>query len=212
MIRSKYEEDVFPTNHTTVFGSYWHAGQWGYKCCHAFIKNSYCTGEAGKFAIEAIQSTPVEAPSTSKEIVFTAETSDSETKSPKKVKKPKKKKNEDESDSESGEASSSSSSSESSSQEEVYSKTERKTNAKRNKRLKQKEKLKNKKNKNKSSLEKALDKEEQSQRDAERLLKMDERKRPYNSMYQVKEPTNDEIEAFQMKRRRDEDPMAQFNL
>lgn len=36
--RSKYEEDVLINNHTSVWGSYWKDGQWGYKCCHSFIK------------------------------------------------------------------------------------------------------------------------------------------------------------------------------
>ncbi|KAJ8957250.1 hypothetical protein NQ318_007814 [Aromia moschata] len=47
VIRSKYEEDVYINNHTSVWGSYWTGGQWGYKCCHSFVKNSYCLGEAG---------------------------------------------------------------------------------------------------------------------------------------------------------------------
>ncbi|VDK57533.1 unnamed protein product [Cylicostephanus goldi] len=34
-------------NHTSVFGSYWKNGQWGYKCCHSFIKNSFCLQEEG---------------------------------------------------------------------------------------------------------------------------------------------------------------------
>lgn len=42
--RSKYEEDVHPGNHTSVWGSWWHDGQWGYACCHQTIKNAYCTG------------------------------------------------------------------------------------------------------------------------------------------------------------------------
>lgn len=42
--KSKYEEDVYINNHVSVWGSYWANGQWGYKCCHSFIKNSYCTG------------------------------------------------------------------------------------------------------------------------------------------------------------------------
>ncbi|KAM3581936.1 mRNA splicing protein, variant 2 [Umbelopsis sp. WA50703] len=50
--RSKYEEDVFTNNHTSVWGSYWADGRWGYKCCHAFLKNSYCTGSAGIEAAE----------------------------------------------------------------------------------------------------------------------------------------------------------------
>ena len=31
-----------------IWGSYWKEGKWGYKCCHSFVKYSYCTGEAGK--------------------------------------------------------------------------------------------------------------------------------------------------------------------
>jgi pre-mRNA-processing factor SLU7 len=38
IIRSKYEEDVFPNNHSSVWGSYWDNGKWGYKCCHSFVK------------------------------------------------------------------------------------------------------------------------------------------------------------------------------
>ncbi|KAI8619365.1 Pre-mRNA splicing Prp18-interacting factor-domain-containing protein [Chytriomyces sp. MP71] len=46
-VRSKYEEDVHPQNHQSVWGSWWEAGRWGYACCHSFSKNSYCTGQAG---------------------------------------------------------------------------------------------------------------------------------------------------------------------
>lgn len=54
IIRSKYEEDIYPNNHNSVWGSYWHTGKWGYKCCHSFIKNSYCIGNAGKKIVEMI--------------------------------------------------------------------------------------------------------------------------------------------------------------
>ncbi|KAI8047374.1 Pre-mRNA splicing Prp18-interacting factor-domain-containing protein [Gilbertella persicaria] len=53
--RSKYEEDVFINNHTSVWGSYWSEGQWGYKCCRSNMKNSYCTGQAGIEAQKASQ-------------------------------------------------------------------------------------------------------------------------------------------------------------
>ncbi|KAJ3410420.1 mRNA splicing protein [Chytridiales sp. JEL 0842] len=52
-IKSKYEEDVYPLNHTSVWGSFWRHGQWGYACCHSFIRQAYCTGEAGKEAAKA---------------------------------------------------------------------------------------------------------------------------------------------------------------
>jgi pre-mRNA-processing factor SLU7 len=48
--RSKYEEDVHLNNHTSVWGSYWENGNWGYSCCWQLVKNSYCTGKAGRDA------------------------------------------------------------------------------------------------------------------------------------------------------------------
>ncbi|XP_030950945.1 pre-mRNA-splicing factor SLU7-A [Quercus lobata] len=51
--RSKYEEDVYINNHTSVWGSWWKDHQWGYKCCKQIIRNSYCTGAAGIEAAEA---------------------------------------------------------------------------------------------------------------------------------------------------------------
>ncbi|RWV88278.1 hypothetical protein BHE74_00028239, partial [Ensete ventricosum] len=51
--KSKYEEDVYINNHTTVWGSWWKDHQWGYKCCKQTIRNSYCTGSAGIEAAEA---------------------------------------------------------------------------------------------------------------------------------------------------------------
>ena len=50
--KSKYKEDVFVNNHTSVWGSWWNNFQWGYACCHSTVKNSYCTGEEGKKAFE----------------------------------------------------------------------------------------------------------------------------------------------------------------
>ena len=50
--RSKYTEDVFPLNHAAVWGSWWNNFQWGYACCHSFVRNSYCTGEEGRMAWE----------------------------------------------------------------------------------------------------------------------------------------------------------------
>jgi pre-mRNA-processing factor SLU7 len=56
----------------------------------------------------------------------------------------------------------------------------------------------------------ALAQEELNQKEAERILAINERKRPYNSMTEVKKPTDEEMEAYYMKKRRDDDPMAQF--
>ena len=53
--RTKYEEDVYINNHLSVFGSYYSRVRalWGYSCCHSLMKNSYCTGHAGKVANDA---------------------------------------------------------------------------------------------------------------------------------------------------------------
>ena len=50
--KSKYPEDVLTNNHTSVWGSWWSNFQWGYACCHSFVKNSYCTGDTGRKAIQ----------------------------------------------------------------------------------------------------------------------------------------------------------------
>ena len=50
--KSKYPEDLFVQNHSSIWGSWWSNFQWGYACCHSTIKNSYCTGEEGKLAFE----------------------------------------------------------------------------------------------------------------------------------------------------------------
>lgn len=47
---SRYEENVLVNNHTAVWGSYWSQGRWGFACCHSSVRNSFCTGEAGKAA------------------------------------------------------------------------------------------------------------------------------------------------------------------
>ena len=52
--KSIYPEDVFINNHTSVWGSWWKDFTWGYACCHSTVKNSYCTGEEAKKALESV--------------------------------------------------------------------------------------------------------------------------------------------------------------
>ncbi|CAH2046865.1 unnamed protein product, partial [Iphiclides podalirius] len=187
LAKSKYEEDVLINNHTTVWGSYWRDGQWGYKCCHSFIKMSYCVGEAGKSVV-------IDVPEEKKEI------------------KEKKEKEPAKTEKSSSSESSSSSSSSSDSETDTRTKTEKTSKKKKNKKkAKKKKKKAQKKEKNaEDKLKKALEEEVRQQKRAEHLLSVDERKRPYNSMYEVKAPTEEEMEAYMMKRRREEDPMSQF--
>ena len=51
---------------------------------------------------------------------------------------------------------------------------------------------------------------EEHEREADRILQLDERKRKYNSMYTDKAPTEEELEAFRRKQKRFEDPMSHF--
>lgn len=180
VIRSKYEEDIYPNNHMSVWGSYWQDGKWGYKCCNCFIKNSYCTGESGKRATNdlTLDKIPIEETGCKLDDVIIENNS---------------------------------STSESSSEDEDKDKMEKQSKAAKRKLKKQKRK-ENRKNKkqDEDKLKEALRKEEENTKKADKILKMNERKRPYNSMYETKELTAEEIEAYQMKRKRDEDPMAHF--
>lgn len=202
IVRSKYEEDVYVNNHTSVWGSFWQDHKWGYKCCHSFVKNSYCTGSAGKEALaeasrvvllppdadedyQACESqvaletvTEIEKPKAlidlhMEKMALKRKKKKEKKKKHRREKRHKKKKKADSSDSDSSDSS-----------------DEEKAKAKR--------------------LEKALKDEEEHQKEADRLLAMDERKRPYNSMYEVKAPTEEEMEAYFLKRQRPDDPMAGF--
>jgi len=53
--KTKWQEDVLLYNHTTVWGSYWEDGRWGYNCCKQLIKNSYCVGRSGIQAKEQLE-------------------------------------------------------------------------------------------------------------------------------------------------------------
>ncbi|XP_043479528.1 pre-mRNA-splicing factor Slu7 [Leptopilina heterotoma] len=201
VIRSKYEEDIFPGNHSAVWGSYWREGNWGFKCCYSFLKNSYCTGESGKLASEVPILPPV---SIEKPI-------------PELPPPPIEEKNQDDEEviekQDSSESSSDSESSDSNSGEDKRTITEKKSSKEKKlkKKRKQKEKLRLKrKMKNETKLQEALRKEEESQREGELMIKLGDRNRAYHSMYEAKEPTAEEIEAFQIKRSRVEDPMAHF--
>lgn len=46
--RSRYVEDIHPQNHTSVWGSHWQDGVWGYACCWSNVRSSYCVGAKGK--------------------------------------------------------------------------------------------------------------------------------------------------------------------
>ncbi|CAG9863898.1 unnamed protein product [Phyllotreta striolata] len=182
VIRSKYEEDVYINNHTSVWGSYWRGGQWGYRCCYSFIKNSYCLGEAGK----SVNAQPMADIKTNDEPKEEQHHEDEV-----------KEKNEAV-DKESEESDSSSSS------------EEEKSKAKSKKKLKKKMKKQKKKQKKKDKEKEKEVKMSASMKEIDEDVIADDRKRPYNSMFEAKKPTEEQMEEYYKKRRRDEDPMSQF--
>lgn len=169
--RSKYEEDVYINNHTCVWGSYWNNFQWGYTCCHSFIKQSYCTGEAGKKSKQV--ETPIQQILPAQSNVQNEEETES-SKSLLEMHKEKRK-------------------------EEKANKKSRKESTGDAEETKE------------EKLRKALAAEDERNHKMEGIMKLDERKRSYNSLQaDNREPTEEEMEAYRMKRNRQEDPMAQF--
>lgn len=53
VVRSKYVEDEHKFGHTSVWGSYYKEGKWGYKCCRSFDRHEYC-----KAVVEAPPTSP----------------------------------------------------------------------------------------------------------------------------------------------------------
>ena len=170
-VKSKYVEDVYENEHTSVWGSYWHNHRWGYACCHSLIRQSYCPG------------TIIEE----KEIEFETNNKSNDTNPD----KPK-------------------------SLVELH---REKLN---------KEKLQPKDSSStddKNSTMKKLDKKKiqaaskliaERERQAEEMVNADERKRRYNSLKSdindQREPTEEELEAYRLKKFRHDDPMVQFML
>ncbi|XP_053676184.1 pre-mRNA-splicing factor Slu7 [Anopheles nili] len=220
VIRSRYEEDVYINNHTTVWGSYWSNGCWGYRCCESMIKNSYCVGENGKsgttnppVATESALSRETaasDAESPEDDVKLAASAEDGKSRRP--VPTSPGVQAAAEQDKSSNGESDSESEREHDRSESKKSKKKRKKEKKRQQRREEKQKRKKSEvgKVEKDKLQLALEAEEESQRRAAQVLQQDERKRAYNSMYDVKAPTEEEIEAYMMKRRREEDPMLAF--
>uniref|UniRef100_A0A914ZRY8 Pre-mRNA-splicing factor SLU7 n=1 Tax=Parascaris univalens TaxID=6257 RepID=A0A914ZRY8_PARUN len=238
-VRSRYEEDKYINNHTSVWGSYWHAGQWGYGCCHSFLFNSYCIGKAG---IE----TEKEIPLLPKPLTVNDHTTEQKPQTSELGKETVEK----EESSENSSSSESGSESDSNSDEEVDSENERelalererelekrkrdekRREKKREKRKRQKERHskrdKRKINKHekdasnsgtsssaddddtKRELEKAVKKANKEWNEAEKTIAEGDRKRKYHSNYDITAPTEAEMEAYRLTTIHSADPMAAY--
>ena len=57
-----------------MWGSYWEKGKWGFACCKQLVRNSYCTGAAGRLAKEDMERSVPIKPSSSLSTSTTAST------------------------------------------------------------------------------------------------------------------------------------------
>ncbi|CAI2354419.1 unnamed protein product [Caenorhabditis sp. 36 PRJEB53466] len=233
-ISSRFKEDVFPQNHTAVFGSFWREGRWGYKCCHQFVKNSYCTGKEG---IDA-EVSAAKGATTSNEEVF---------KVPKLLEKTEIKEEEEEKVKKGGEENkdssiSSSSSSESESdgdkekeedkerqvEKERREREQRRRDKNREKRGRKKAKLGKRKRRHHDSdedqksassdsdsdsdeeMRKAMKKAKREKAEGLKAAKEGDRNRKYNTDYTNTAPTEKEMEAYRVTSVHSADPMAAY--
>jgi len=56
----------------------------------------------------------------------------------------------------------------------------------------------------------AMKKQIAEEKRAKHLMSLDERKRPYNSMIDTSEPTEEEMEAYKRRQKLSDDPMSNF--
>uniref|UniRef100_A0A0P4YID9 Pre-mRNA-splicing factor SLU7 n=1 Tax=Daphnia magna TaxID=35525 RepID=A0A0P4YID9_9CRUS len=211
VVSSRYEEDIYINNHQSVWGSYWKDGQWGFQCCHSTMRNSYCTGERSK-DIEEEKKTGSSVAITAIKVGYPAsenENTDSQV---------------EEQVEEEREPELLSSKKEKECEASLKSEARRMKKREKKKKKKSQKKAKGVKesahessssgtdeeNEKKKRLLEALKVEEKRIKQVELLMGLDERKRPYNSMVESKAPNEEELEAYYIKRKRDEDPMAYF--
>jgi len=198
-VKSRYEEDVHPGNHSSVWGSYWEGGRWGYACCQSTIRGSYCIKTKEKEAIERSDTTPsalvpqVVKSEKKDEVEETSEEKEDEYAglSLMEIHKKKMEKEQNKSD------------------DKELSKKERKKLEKAE-RKKLRREAKEEKEKKEAEIEEAIRKEEERIKQVDAMMNTDERKRKYNSMAACNEPTEAEIEAWKRKKVNTADPMAAF--
>merc|ERR1711953_1443254 len=197
-IKSRYEEDIHPGNHSSVWGSYWEGGRWGYACCQSTIRGSYCIKTKEKEAIEPADTTPsalvpqVVKSEKKDEVEETPEEEDEYAGlSLMEIHKKKMEKEQTKSDG------------------KELTKKERKKLEKAE-RKKQRREAKEEKKKKEAEIEEAIRKEDERIKQVDAMMNTDERKRKYNSMAAVNEPTEAEIEAWKRKKVNTADPMAAF--
>ncbi|ESN93491.1 hypothetical protein HELRODRAFT_194032 [Helobdella robusta] len=238
IVRSRYEEDVLEKNHTAIWGSFWKEGSWGYKCCESIVRGSYCIGQSGlqtklleekeeeeeekenednKSPKDKIISEKGKTSSsasneedttnaissngcsnTTKSLLhqhlekLQAEEKQKEREERKRKKKSKKNKKHKKHKKQKKEGKSNNKSRDSSSDDDDDSSDDDDDDDREKK------------------ITKAIRQEKKRLKEVEKMMKVDEKSRPYNVLYDGKGPTEEQIEAYQRLRVRPDDPMANY--
>uniref|UniRef100_A0A8D0EPR8 Pre-mRNA-splicing factor SLU7 n=1 Tax=Strix occidentalis caurina TaxID=311401 RepID=A0A8D0EPR8_STROC len=174
-------KNIFISIHSScIWGSYWKEGKWGYKCCHSFVKYSYCTGEAGKeIAVSIVLFSHLERTKNEWVSFLMSQPGEEEH-----MTKPK-------------------------TLMEIHQEKQKEKKKKKHKKSSNSD-SEGEEKKKQEKLKKALNAEEARLLHVKEIMQLDERKRPYNSLYETREPSEEEMEAYRMKRQRPDDPMASF--
>jgi len=188
--KSKYEEDIHPQSHSSVWGSFYDTGEgkWGYKCCKQLERQSVCMKTA-------VSSVPEDAVA----ILKARKGKESES-----GKKEKKKSEDSDSDSDS-ESSEDEQSEEDKKKKKKHSKSKKsKSKRKSSKKSTHKRKSSKKSHDRKRHVE-TPEKEEQGPDSA--ITK----KRKYHSVSEDKVPTTKEMESYKRQQVRWDDPMRNLD-
>lgn len=237
-VKSRYEEDVMEKNHTAVWGSYWEAGRWGYKCCHSLVRNSYCIGEAGlkmkatddpvsdeRENCDEVDAKTFEVQPTTQPVKSIIDSNSlfhqhlERRQKEERIQAEQAEKNSKANKKKRHRKDSSDESSDSSSEEDREPKRKKhRDSTEKSRKKKRKHKKKHKKHRQSSSededgdkkLKKAIEKERQRMKEVDVMMERGEKACPYNVTYDSKGPTDVEMEAYFRIRMRPEDPMANY--
>ena len=191
-VRSKYEEDVYPGNHSSVWGSFWSDGQWGYACCCALVRGAYCVGSEGKIQYkQALEKKKKDEAALAKESESTTDTRGKSLAEQHKERLAKKEK-----------------------MDAALSNAARKgKNATADEKALLAE-AKAKEKEREKRINELMRKELKRREDTDKAeIELDDRKRPYNSLREdlnYQDPTEEEMEAHKRLRMNYEDPMKDF--
>eukprot|EP01128_Nolandella_sp_AFSM9_P004991 TRINITY_DN2354_c0_g1_i2.p1 TRINITY_DN2354_c0_g1~~TRINITY_DN2354_c0_g1_i2.p1 ORF type:complete len:587 (+),score=164.77 TRINITY_DN2354_c0_g1_i2:44-1762(+) len=181
--QSSYPEDVYPNNHSSVWGSWYDGGVWGFACCHQTTKSSFCIGYVPRVVDRTVPEAASSVPTKSKS------------------KSKRRSKGKDESDS-----------SDSSSESDSSSDSEEDRKKKRRRKSKKKSSKDRKRHRSKKRREKKRRRDSDSDSEEERRGKKGKRPKYEGSQVDhMKPPTEAEMHSYRASRSHWDDPMRKMD-